>query len=218
VKSPKPTFLERLTGATIEIEMQDSTGQTVKRRVSKKWFDRMVGQGKIWQSSNSESKGNSNLTDTKLYDQAKHLVSFSRCIAVSSYTPFLTTGIISCDISVDDWDFFVTVGAVCLAMIKLAKTVDRNSFEVLAGVITPQLRDWNVLGERALLDCQEFLVRTASTNQPNYGESFTDHDIVGTWVLWNLLNNQPSYEEGRVGGIIGQLLSEDLRDWWGNDT
>jgi hypothetical protein len=130
----------------------------------------------------------------------------------------LTTGIISCDISVDDWDFFVTVGAVCLAMIKLAKTVDRNSFEVLAGVITPQLRDWNVLGERALLDCQEFLVRTASTNQPNYGESFTDHDIVGTWVLWNLLNNQPSYEEGRVGGIIGQLLSEDLRDWWGNDT
>jgi hypothetical protein len=142
-----------------------------------------------------------------LHDQAVRLVPAASILAVSSFAPLLDRHPILRETEVEDWDFFATTATVCVALNNLKAAVPTERFINIYAVFLPHLRKWHDRGEDAVLDCQEFVTRTVTTEVPA-------QDALGVWVLWNSLRRQPNQSEAAVGREIGRLLSTPLHDWW----
>lgn len=143
-----------------------------------------------------------------LAKQAKDLAKVANIISISSFTtlaaeyPFLE----QCDL--DDWDFFMTAGAIFIALNNLQIQVSGDQF--IALYPSAELQEWHAKGEDAISDCQKF-VHKLTEDSPG---TVDPTDALGMWVLWNLLRREPTFEEAQAARGVGTILVSGVEGWW----
>jgi hypothetical protein len=143
--------------------------------------------------------------------QAEKLVPSCKIWAISSFTKVIDHFEFLQTCKPNDWDFFATVASVTAAMQLLANEVPRERFNRLNGIVQTHLTAWDAQAPSATMDCLRFVNRTMeSIDQPDGKLQLA----FGLWVLWNLLQRQPTKEEFNAANPIGTLLAEPLLDWW----
>ena len=201
-------FFDSLFGEKVEIEIPGPAGETVKRTVTKKWWDQMIAEGKISRSVRP--------TDERLKKQATTLVPAANVAAVAAYMPLLKSFPVLSEIKPGDWDFFATVAAVYMARVGMFNLPpDSARDDELSKVIEDQLSAWDAGGVPALEDCLRFTTERYGKLAPAGHESeFEGSDILGVWLVWNVLGRQPETEqECRVVRAAGIMVSPFLK-WW----
>jgi len=143
----------------------------------------------------------------RLHDDAAKLVPAANIAAVSSFAPLLDQHPLLRGAKAEAWDFFATAGAIFVALNNLKAAVSPERFKDLYSVLLPKMRQWHERGEDAVLDCQKFVARTVSPD-------VSPHDALGFWVLWNVMQREPSAEEARATRDIGNTLSAPFQEWW----
>ncbi len=158
--------------------------------------------------------------DDPLRAQAKRLVPAASIAAISSFMPLLDRYPLLRNANVKDWDFFATAAATCVGIVRLIHTVHPDRFKSLYAAILPELHRWSPQGEDAVLDCQKFIKLGADANRSDGADKqFLTTDSLGMWVLWNLIQRQPSSDGGaQVAHAIGRCLVAHFHDWWASDS
>jgi hypothetical protein len=129
----------------------------------------------------------------------------ARVIANSCLTPLMQQHPCLCDISSDDWDFFVPIGAIHAGMERLRITLNNpERVDALYEVLTSSLTDWKTNAPRALRDCEQFVAKAPDTDMR--------FDAIGAWVLWSVLRRQPTDSEFRLAPVLGVIFRECSRD------
>jgi len=151
-----------------------------------------------------------------LEPQAQRLVPACLVLSTSSFVPLLDNHPFLNECKVDQWDFFATAAAVFIGINNLKRHVSRRRFKSLYSVMLGGISQWNPQGEEATLDCQKFVARIIDSKAPEQvsGDNSDATDAVGMWVLWNVLQRKPSYEEAPAAREIGLILASSLQDWW----
>lgn len=153
--------------------------------------------------------------DDPLRGQAERLVSAANIAATASFVPLLHSYPLLRNATVKDWDFFATAAATCVGIVRLVHFVPPDRFKSLYALILPELRRWSPQGEDAVLDCQKFIKRVMDSSQSTVPDNhLIAADPLGTWVLWNLFQKEPSHTESHVARAVGQLLAAQFHDWW----
>ncbi len=142
--------------------------------------------------------------------RAKDLVMAARAAAIPLYSLVGERFNSIWELDEKAWDFFVTVTYVYCALTVLFPTVDAEKYELLHGIVTTELNNWDHNGKRALEDCVNFVDRTIQ----GMNHEFALAEVLGTWVLWNLYGRAPSYEEGKPAREIGGVAITSMGSWW----
>lgn len=162
----------------------------------------------------------SGATDDHLDRQAKTLVSAARIFATGSYTQFAQELPITFNISIDDWDFFLTVGGVFIAASGLNQMEVSDAVEDrLMESVARDLESWNADSIRAFEDCKQLFEDTYDTlaTQDEYrnDERFLGADAVGLWIAWNLLGHRPdTTDELKLHRFVGVAVTHSFLNWW----
>ena len=143
----------------------------------------------------------------QFHDQAVALVPAAGVAAVSSFVPLLDQYSFLRGARAEVWDFFATAAAIFIALNNLKAVVAPERFLALYSELLPKVQQWDERGEDAVLDCQKFVARTVSPD-------VSPLDALGFWVLWNVLQREPSAEEARATRTVGSALSAPFQDWW----
>ena len=164
-----------------------------------------------------EMAANADLLKTR----AGELVSAANIFALSSYTTVSTRIPFVANIAPAQWDFFVTVGSVFIAVSRLNRVDLRDvSFDSISEVVAQKLTAWQSEAHAAFENCQVFFDRTydsLSGSQEYYGpnRAFLASDSVGSWIVWNLLSRAPDNSaELQLVRTIGVLVTHTFSMWW----
>lgn len=144
-------------------------------------------------------------------EKARNLVSTVNVLAISSLTSFLTNFSsieqIMKKCTTEDWDFFMTVAGIGIALqTNKYKPSDKEVDQFAVG-LKEYLPKWNSQGAAAFDDLLKFTQR----NITNGVDSIV---AAGLWVLWNLKQEQPTDDEMSLAPIIGHYWVNNLSDWW----
>jgi hypothetical protein len=206
MKSPKPSFLERLTGKTVEMEAPGPDGRPIKRTVSKKWFDAMVAQGKIQRIDKGQ-----------LEENARFMVRLARLTAVNSFVSVLDRFPQLGEVQPESWDFFLTIAGVQAGLSTFEIKAEASEINSVREVVLRELSSWDTDGPRALLDCEAFVQRSmAGLYKVGTSRDWRNNlqSSIGMWIVWNLLRRTPSDSDLGLVTAVGLLESVAVDDWW----
>lgn len=197
MKGPKPSLLEIVLGQTVEIELP---GQSGLRKVSKKWFDRMVAEGRIRRTSSLEA--------TPVAEEARVLVNSARLGPMSLFVPVLDDFPLLADATPEDWDFFLGISVVAagLTMYKVSKP-SQNRAQFFEEEVSHLLQEWASDAQRALSDCKRFLANSATL----LGDSTIEptellQKCLGVWIFKNVMRRLPQDDgDYRLATVLGNL-------------
>jgi hypothetical protein len=197
-------LLDSLFGEKIEIELPGPNGENVSRRVTKKWWDRMVAEGKVSRVDH-------------LQKQAVKLVSSGKLLAVSLYQPLSERFPVASEIDPDDWDFFATIGGVFIAATRLRSIGLAEGREArLMEIVGRDLEEWDRNAATAFQDCKTMFEREFDRlTSVGHETRFVASDALGIWIVWNTLGRQPQTEQevALVRGA-GAVVTHSFFDWW----
>lgn len=104
---------------------------------------------------------NDELKKDPLYEKVRNLVYSAHILAVSSLKNFTERHQKLSIINSDDWDFFMTVAAICYALLGLADSVSSESrYNKLSKILSQEIRTWNQNAEYAIGDLMKTLNKT----------------------------------------------------------
>lgn len=157
---------------------------------------------------------------TTFAQKGKELVPAARTFAINSYTNVLDRFSALQSVTLERWDFIITMAGVFVAISQLnhepvseaVKDAARDAASQGANERSP-----HALG--AIEDCTQFVDRTYDGLQtlPEYKAhpEFLFSDALGAWVIWNLFDHAPaSAEEGQLTRVIGAMLVHTFKPWW----
>lgn len=197
-------LLDAWFGEKVEIELPSPTGGVLKRTVTKKWWERMIAEGKI---SGVD----------RLEEQAAKLVPAASLHAVGMYEPLLERSPLTGEIAPDDWDFFATVAGVFIAATRLNNLRVTEEREArLLEIVARDLGDWNPNGLQAFEDCKSLFEKEYDRlSAAGHDPQFTAADALGIWLVWNLLGRQPQTDdEVMLVRSAGALITHAFFNWW----
>lgn len=150
--------------------------------------------------------------------RATKLVPAVRILATSSFTQLARRFPFIAEYKPHDWDFFVMAGGVSVALNALLRRVQHERFKSIYALIAPDLRQWNPQSENAIADCQRFVKHTldGAPLQPTSEQPLRHLAVesLGMWVLWNLMQREPTDEEAQAARSVGGLLAQSFDSWW----
>jgi hypothetical protein len=146
-----------------------------------------------------------------LDSQAESLVSACGILATTTFVPVIDQFTFLKTCKPEDWDFFAAVVAVNVALNTLATEVAAERFKRLDSIVAAQLNKWDRQGLAAVRDCQQFVNRAVTKGNNEMQQAV---QALGLWVLWNLLQRQPTDNELHAAPAIGMMLARPLQDWW----
>lgn len=159
--------------------------------------------------------------DDPLYEQARTLPAVAHAWAVQSSTDPRAGGA-ACFKGIGDdgskwWNFFIVVGVMFYALHTL-RLVGRPRCDQLEMVAVAEFERMFPRGHDGFMDCAAFFDRSfegfAAAAVPDQRQ-FAVTDVIGTWIVWSLLDRQAtSDEERRMARTIGILISKPFEDWW----
>lgn len=197
-------FWDSLFGKRTTINVTTSDGKVKDIPVTIKWLETMEHEGRVRK-----------VDDTEVLEERiqRSFIAQAELAAVGSYSAFVAQFPSLSEVSVDDWDFYLVVGASFGATLK---TQDLNIDEVqrdkLRRSILSALIEWKSDGERAFLDCETLFHKTHQ-KLTNNNSQYPTTDALGYWIVFNLLKRPPQEQNERdfmrtVGGwSIGVLGS-----------
>ncbi len=161
-------------------------------------------------------------SDINFAKQAKRLVGTAKMFAVTSYKPFADQYSIIKTVSLDQWDFILTIAGVFVAVSQLNhENLPEEKKNNILDLVTEQVVEWDADGLNACEDCRQFVGRTydALTNESEYKRNpeYLFCDSLGSWVVWNIFGHAPSSNEQRqLIRVLGAMLIHPFIDWWKN--
>lgn len=197
-------FLDSLFGEKIQIELPGPTGETVQRTVTKKWWDRMIAEGKIKRVDPLEK-------------QAKALVPSAQLNAVALYQALVNHLPILKSVDLDEWDFFVTVAGVFVAATRLSNSkIGESREDALMDIVARAVDEWDGNGATAFFDCKDLFEREYDRlSAAGHDVEFIAADALGIWIAWNVLGHQPRTEdEVALVRASGAAITHAFFDWW----
>jgi len=163
----------------------------------------------------------------RFIENATFLIPEAICFAVGSYIPttdhfenLLITNCKNTNICIKDWDFYITVACVYIAMGGLygIKISNKQGVSILK-IIQESVDDWDSDGANAIKDCGQFCGKNLLIfdKLPLYqkDKSFLRADVLGFWVASNLFKHLPKDdEEIKFARYIGCMIISKYDNWW----
>ena len=112
-----------------------------------------------------------------------------------------------------DWTFCLTVASICSALTLLESRGGEQLSRRIAPLILADVRNWSASGERAVNECREWLLRNADSAS-NQDSPISHADALGSWVVWNCLQQSPTPESSRLIEAAGALAASPFLDYW----
>ena len=150
-----------------------------------------------------------------LQEQATRLVGSAKLQATTSLTALLDEYPVLKQVDPTQWDFFVTVGAVFIAISRLANFVPEERTNRLTETVAENLDQWSKYGLGAFEDCKAFFERTHDgLSQDGTDPTFIASDALGSWIVWNVLERRPELEDMKLAHVIGAMTIHTFYNWW----
>jgi len=152
-----------------------------------------------------------------LYEKVKNLVSSAHILAVSSLKSFTDRHQKLSTINSDDWDFIVTVAAICYALMGLADNVSSESrYNKLSKILSQEIRDWNQNAEYAMGDLMKTLNKAWVNGQHLNNEEGTKllAACLGSWCMVNFQLQVPREKPDPLAIEIGMTVIVSFSNWW----
>lgn len=145
------------------------------------------------------------------FRKGKEIVALAKINAISSYSVFSEKFPKEIKHSTKDWDFFMTIASSHVAIRLFAPKTDEKTFTYVdERVIADLEREYPGEGERAFLDCTNYMDKSLGDNyKPE--EFFIN---LGSWVFRNLKRN--ALEENKYDLIfaIGFFAVNPFCSFW----
>jgi hypothetical protein len=148
-----------------------------------------------------------------LFEQASRLVTVAHTQAAASNFALLSEFPILESVPLESWDFFVTVAGVFVATTRLASFPEEREAQLTTQVVA-NLNEWSPRGLAGLRDCEAFFERTCEGLSKVKDPNFIAADSLGMWIVWNVLERRPAFEDMGLVRAIGGLTIARFCDWW----
>ena len=205
--------LDALFGEKVTVEIPAPNGGVKRIKVTKKWVENMEMEGKIKQVSSPIYTAQSD----PLLDKAKSLVEFSKLNALSFFSLLTEHFSILRNTDADRSHYVLTVATVFMAASRLNNLRGGDAREeMLMEIVAKDLDEWDPDAIRGFEDCKELYENvfdhlTKAGSEP----SFVASDAVGTWIVWNILGQQPqSEEEAKLARVAGGIVTAPTFNYW----
>jgi hypothetical protein len=153
-----------------------------------------------------------------LLKQADTLVQAAETYATETFTSLLKKFSFLREVDTKHWDFILTIVGVFIAVTSLGNLgLGENRQRKIMGKVGAKLTQWDPTnGRRAFEDCASFYERNYNEVTSAGGEPrLVASDIVGSWIVWNILGRPPdSEEEHRLVRIVGGMTTHTFFNWW----
>ncbi len=160
-------------------------------------------------------------TDVLIKDRASQLVGAANIAAITSWTSFSKQLPRVKNIAPEQWDFFVTVAGVFIAVRRLHQSdISESSLDSAAEIIIDKLTAWRPDARAAFEDCHAFYDRTydglsGPDGYEGANRAFIASDSVGAWIVWNLLGRAPDGgDERQLVRGVGVCVVHSFFSWW----
>lgn len=152
-----------------------------------------------------------------LNNKAKKLVYYANINAINLYAPLSKEFQILGVIDINDFDFFTTIAGVFIGASSLWDLdINDERQEKLTDIISESLENWNRNSIRVFTDCEKFYL--SRYNAIKNESQFVASDVIGSWIVWNVLRKKPeSEEELSLIRVVGGAVVHSFGDWWNPD-
>jgi len=160
-------------------------------------------------------------TGDSLIPRAATLVAAARIAASGLYIPMVEKAPWIREIDPRNWNFFLTVSFVFVAVTKLNDVQPpEDRLDKVLEVVSADLDAWHRDARGAFEDCKTFFDRTwdMMENDAVYSKkqrSLRSGDAIGMWLCWSLLRRPPHEQyERELAGQLGVMAVNEFTRWW----
>jgi hypothetical protein len=172
---------------------------------------------KILRSLFNKRRDDKDNKTTFLTEQIKQLVPAANILAISSFEPFLERHPQLTKVSIQDWDFFVTVAVIGSALMKLAHIVPSESqYNQLTAVLSKEVQTWNSNAEYVMGNLMNHIHKTFAKGQQLDDEKTTRllAALIGAWCMINCGLSVPRERPDPLSIEIGMYILVSFKGWW----
>ena len=156
-----------------------------------------------------------------LEKRARTLISHASAAALGLHQSLGERFPVADGLSVLDWDFFVTVASVFVALTQLnQEPLPQECMDSLLDVVTHNAATWKPDSIAAFEDCKAFYENALDSMEAEGSflsetQRFQSADAIGAWIVANLLGRLPgSKEEVALIRPLGTLVVHNFSSWW----
>ncbi len=157
-----------------------------------------------------------------LRTQAENLVTWAQILAIDAYTDVGERFDLVYSIPTDRWDSVLTVAGVFSAATRANHIgLPEARVDSLMEIVARKLSAWRPEGIAAFEDCKARYDRIydALEKDPAYQQpEFLGSDVIGWWIVWNLVEHAPESEQERgLVRALGILVTLWFFNWWSGE-
>ena len=139
------------------------------------------------------------------------MIAMANTVAISSLATFLDKfphlkAIIKTR-GTDDWDFFMTVAGIGVALQTVGSNPTEKAFRQFTLGLQEHFPKWNPNAAAAFDDLTKFTQRNASGG-------VDPMTATGLWVLLNVKQDSLADDEMSMAPVIGRFLVGNVEGWW----
>jgi len=124
-------------------------------------------------------------------------------------------------VKTDDWDFFLTIAFVFVAMTQLEhEGLPQSRVDAIIDIVTASFTEWQPDALGAFDDCKAFYEQGSSDQELRVAYAgdqarFHSADVIAMWLVWNLLKRRATeQDELRVARERGSIAAHEFTKWW----
>ena len=141
---------------------------------------------------------------------SQELVWIAKTTAIASNVHFCTRFPVAAKIDPANWDFFITIASVWVALTYLNSAnykISKAEIDEIWNVVNDSLVKEYPDGIRALKDCEAFMNQTLAADN-----KIRVDDALGCWIVWNLYGTKDLDEEqSQIIRILGDMVLTQFR-------
>ncbi len=144
-------------------------------------------------------------------EQARRLMPAVQKLAAAAYDPltqqYPELAIFMKDIPESRWTFFFITASIGVTFMLAPVQVAEAAQSQVCDTVAAALEAWHPQGYEALEDFLKFV-------REKLQQELEMPAAIGTWLLWNLKQSQPSSEELSLAWPLGLFFLHSFKDWW----
>jgi hypothetical protein len=156
-----------------------------------------------------------------LYESIMRLVHSADIISLSSRKVLTKLYPDLSNINLDDWNFFVTVSALCYAFMGLSDSISSETrYNKLTQILSKEIQKWNQDAEYAMSDLMQFLNKCWGNAKHLNDEEATKllASCLGAWCMVNFKLPVSKERPDPLALKLGMTIIISFKDWWKTKT
>lgn len=109
------------------------------------------------------------------------------------------------------WRFFFITAGIGVTLLLAPVQVDPADQDQVCNAMEAAIAAWHPQGHDALEDFLKFV-------KDRMSQDVELPAAIGTWLLWNLKQSQPTPEELSLAWPLGLFFLHSFKDWWETDA